>query len=271
MFKEVVLTSFCFALIPGCALNESSDVEVVKETIATPAFDPQPEAATSQPAVAAPPTQTQSASDENKKVGTDYVKRIQAHLKRTGFYSGAVDGIAGPRTRSAIRHFQSGCVTLKDLISISDPATIQQSSGMAAKAAITKSKRGTDEAVRLIQLRLKDAGFDPGPIDGVYGAKTEGALLTLKSGCVMLQEYSPVSISERTVSVNGANSAAIIADNPTGRVRNASSREAVRSLQIRVRDAGFDPGPIDGVLGPRTRSALQRYQASRAEASARRQ
>jgi peptidoglycan hydrolase-like protein with peptidoglycan-binding domain len=268
MFKEVVFTAICIALISGCALLDPSDVEVEKENPAPPASDSQPEPATSQSAAAAPLTETRSASEESNNVNPDYVKRIQIHLKRTGFYSGAVDGVAGPLTQSAIRHFQSGCVTLKDLLTISDHAAIQQGSAMAAKAAITQSNRSSDKAVRLIQLRLKDAGFDPGPIDGIYGAKTAGARLTLNSGCAMLQEFSPVSAPGNTASVNREGSATIISKDPDGKLLDPTNREAVRSLQMRLQNAGFDPGPIDGILGPKTRTALQRYQASVAEVSA---
>lgn len=268
MLKQVVFTSICFALISGCALMETSDVEVEKQMTETSVSNPQPEPATGQLAVAPLLAETQSASAGSKNFSPEYVKRIQTHLKRTGFYSGAVDGIAGPRTQSAIRHFQSGCVTLKDLISISGPVAIQQGSGMAAEAAITKSKRGADEAVRLIQLRLKDAGYDPGPIDGIHGARTQNALLALNSGCLMLQNFSPVPSSEKTASVNRERSAAIISEDPDGKLGTASSRAAVRSLQTRLQDAGFDPGPIDGLLGPRTKSALQKYRASLAEVSA---
>jgi hypothetical protein len=37
----------------------------------------------------------------------------------------------------------------------------------------------------------------------------------------------------------------------------------ISQAQERLKAAGFHPGPIDGVLGPRTQEALQRYQASR--------
>lgn len=246
----------------------TSDVEVEKQMTETSVPNPQPEPGTGQSAGAAPLAEMQSVTAENKNFSPEYVKRIQTHLKRTGFYSGAVDGIVGPRTQSAIRHFQSGCVTLKDLISISDPVAIQQSSAVAAEAAITKSKRGADEAVRLIQLRLKDAGYDPGPIDGIHGAKTRNALLALNSGCLMLQNFSPMPGTEKTGSVNRERSAAIISEDPDGKLVNTSNRAAVRSLQTRLRNAGFDPGPIDGLLGPRTKSALQKYRASLAEVSA---
>ena len=37
----------------------------------------------------------------------------------------------------------------------------------------------------------------------------------------------------------------------------------IGQAQDRLKAAGFDPGPLDGVLGQRTREALRRYQASR--------
>jgi hypothetical protein len=33
----------------------------------------------------------------------------------------------------------------------------------------------------------------------------------------------------------------------------------VREVQQALLDAGFDPGPIDGVMGPRTKAALRKY------------
>jgi hypothetical protein len=36
----------------------------------------------------------------------------------------------------------------------------------------------------------------------------------------------------------------------------------VREAQQALRDLGYRPGPIDGVVGPRTREALARYQRS---------
>ena len=41
-----------------------------------------------------------------------------------------------------------------------------------------------------------------------------------------------------------------------------ASSDDVRRAQTALRDQGFDPGPIDGIDGPRTRDALSRYQQS---------
>lgn len=38
------------------------------------------------------------------------------------------------------------------------------------------------------------------------------------------------------------------------------SREQMQQLQQSLLDAGFDPGSVDGILGPATRQAIQRYQ-----------
>lgn len=274
MFRKVVLTSLCFGLISGCALMETSDVEVEKQSAATTTSDPQAQAAASQPAIAAPLTETQSASGENKNVSAEQIKRIQAHLKKAGFYSGSVDGIAGSRTQSAIRRIQSGCATLTDLIGTSEAAIMQQSSGTAAKAAITETKHGTADAVRLVQLRLKDAGFDPGPIDGIDGAKTQSALLALQSGCMMLDNVPIVALNNAHApmggsAANGTKVSALIqratnrgSEDSTGTTTKNSGRGAIKALQMRLREAGFDPGPIDGILGPRTKAAAQNYESS---------
>ena len=39
-------------------------------------------------------------------------------------------------------------------------------------------------------------------------------------------------------------------------------RQARREVQQRLRNEGFDPGPADGLLGPRTRDAIRRWQES---------
>ena len=51
-------------------------------------------------------------------------------------------------------------------------------------------------------------------------------------------------------------------DQPARVVRTAGAREEVRILQLRLRDAGFDPGPFDGMMGPKTKAALEKYEAS---------
>jgi hyperosmotically inducible protein len=51
----------------------------------------------------------------------------------------------------------------------------------------------------------------------------------------------------------------------TGRaagVKAPGSHTRVKAMQQALTDRGFDPGPVDGVMGPRTTSALMEYQKS---------
>lgn len=38
------------------------------------------------------------------------------------------------------------------------------------------------------------------------------------------------------------------------------SQNLVKQIQSDLAEAGYDPGPIDGVMGPKTKSAIRRYQ-----------
>jgi osmotically-inducible protein OsmY len=48
----------------------------------------------------------------------------------------------------------------------------------------------------------------------------------------------------------------------TGRAAAVKAPTRVQALQQALTDRGFDPGPADGVMGPRTTSALKAYQKS---------
>jgi len=42
-----------------------------------------------------------------------------------------------------------------------------------------------------------------------------------------------------------------------------SGESNIKSLQEALKNQGFNPGPIDGVMGPQTRQALQSFQRSK--------
>jgi peptidoglycan hydrolase-like protein with peptidoglycan-binding domain len=47
------------------------------------------------------------------------------------------------------------------------------------------------EEIRFIQVRLKDAGFDPGTVDGISGPDTRAAVARFRSGCGALKTMPP--------------------------------------------------------------------------------
>jgi peptidoglycan hydrolase-like protein with peptidoglycan-binding domain len=59
---------------------------------------------------------------------------------------------------------------------------------------------------------------------------------------------------------------AVAADSTAGATRPGRTAQPppryVREAQRALRDLGYEPGPVDGIVGPRTRDALARYQRS---------
>jgi peptidoglycan hydrolase-like protein with peptidoglycan-binding domain len=43
----------------------------------------------------------------------------------------------------------------------------------------------------------------------------------------------------------------------------ALSRAVISRVQLQLKAQGFDPGPADGLMGPKTRAALRRFQSAR--------
>jgi peptidoglycan hydrolase-like protein with peptidoglycan-binding domain len=117
-------------------------------------------------------------------------------------------------------------------------------------------------------------------VDGVFGSRTQLALREFKAGCLMANEFKEISyetlpaivsetadIRPEKISISSSKAEARLArsadDQQASVVQAVQASERVRILQLRLRDAGFDPREVDGLMGPTTKSALAQYEASR--------
>lgn len=136
------------------------------------------------------------------------VEAVQTELKALGFYEGGIDGVLGEQTREAILTYEmanglpaSGKATaaLVSHIRLANEMATSQDLQTGPTAAATEEARDAiaalisrdgmsddlvlsappsadEEAVRTLQFKLRQLGYDPGPIDGKFGSATERAL-----------------------------------------------------------------------------------------------
>lgn len=50
-----------------------------------------------------------------------------------------------------------------------------------AKRYLSRRRRSRGDAVKVVQQRLADLGFNPGPVDGMFGRKTDAAVRAFQS------------------------------------------------------------------------------------------
>jgi peptidoglycan hydrolase-like protein with peptidoglycan-binding domain len=106
------------------------------------------------------------------------VRRLQEMLTDAGFAAGRVDGVFGPRTRQAVRSFQSSAGLIGDgLVGMTTRGALQWRAAPPT-AILRQGARGHD--VRLLQDRLTSAGFGTKGSDGVFGPNTFLAVLAFQ-------------------------------------------------------------------------------------------
>ncbi len=116
------------------------------------------------------------------------VAGLQIKLKALGYYSGEIDGIFGPVTKSAVENFQqasglltdgiAGPQTLRALELACDSASRQKPANSSA-GALKSGSYGP--AVLELQKRLRELGYYGGPLDGDFGPATQRAVVLFQS------------------------------------------------------------------------------------------
>lgn len=113
-------------------------------------------------------------------------------------------------------------------------------------------KQGSsDPAVRDLQEALKSLGYDVGPVDGVFGAKTESAVKKFQQA----REIAVDGVVGRVTWINIDE-----ADQSHPVLKIGSTGLPVRRLQSRMSAVGFNTGGVDGRFGAMTEAAVKKLQ-----------
>ena len=178
----------------------------------------------------------------------EVIVQAQRQLKALGFNPGTIDGNVGSQTVAALREYQRAYrlpqtgglddATLRSLL----PDRFQTSTGPTGLS--------NREVIIQAQRQLKALGFDPGTTDGDVGPQTEAAV----------REYQRAYRLPPTGMLDEVTVRSLLPEQSRTSPAPLSNREVTLQAQRQLKALGFNPGTIDGNIGPQTTAALREYQ-----------
>jgi peptidoglycan hydrolase-like protein with peptidoglycan-binding domain len=196
--------------------------------------------------VAAPPPTPPTAIPYSPSYS---IRNLQQALNDLGYAAGAADGVVGQRTRAAIRAFQvdSGLpVSGEPSLSVFDH--LQRAKAARMQAAVPQPSPVSLQLVADTQAELRQRGYSIPTVTGELDAATIAAIRAYQA--------------DARLTVTGQASESLLAQlRSASTASGATYREQVKRLQTALNSRGYDAGPADGALGPKTRTAIRTYQA----------
>jgi peptidoglycan hydrolase-like protein with peptidoglycan-binding domain len=174
---------------------------------------------------------------------------VQRVLNDLGYSAGPVDGLMGGKTRGAIRAYQ----TDNGLPASGEPSLnlyghLQDS--YAERYAQPAVPAASTQMIAEIQGLLRQRGYDVPEVTGVVDAKTAAAIRSYQA--------------DARLPADGVPNSTLLANLKIGTDATASTgltRAQIAELQAELSDRGYDPGPQDGIVGPKVRTAIRTYQS----------
>jgi peptidoglycan hydrolase-like protein with peptidoglycan-binding domain len=152
------------------------------------------------------------------------------------------------------------------------PATSAGVSTLVPNQPVPPESRPTDPDIAAVQSALARRGFSPGDMDGFLSPQTLAAIRSFQislgeraTGELTATQRETLFMSR--VPSGGRTSPAQATQLPPP-IDLGSMPEfdpTIQAIQHALIKRGFDPGPPDGLVGPRTRRAIRDFQLSRGE------
>ncbi|MBF2064510.1 MAG: peptidoglycan-binding protein [Calothrix sp. C42_A2020_038] len=228
------------------------------------------------------------------------VRQLQQDLRRAGFYQAPITQVYDTRTEDAVKRFQkaaglqtngiAGPTTIGKLENwrpptqnaqarktqnVANTQTKPRAANLQAKAPqqtnVTSRHRSSSnilgkgdegEEVRILQERLRVAGYYYGNATGIFGPITEDAVKRFQQaykleadglvGPATLRRLPPIGVGYGEDTPRRQTS---------DKLRLGDRGEAVRVLQEQLIKAGYLEGEPNGYFGPYTADAVKRFQA----------
>lgn len=208
------------------------------------------------------------------------VVEIQSQLSQLGFYTGAIDGIFGPGTETAVLNFQESYgLQVDGVVGAETRATLASAAG-AGNPVVSPGvdsallQRGdTGPAVTELQQQLRQLGFYFGEISGEFGTRTEDGVRSFQRSAGLEEDGIVGPATQTALRAALASPAATVPSTPPASTPpptssapvaaqsfDAQGRYSIFDLQERLQERGFYSGPIDGIEGEGTRSAIDAAQ-----------
>ncbi|MEH2058505.1 MAG: peptidoglycan-binding protein [Nostoc sp.] len=226
------------------------------------------------------------------------VRNLQQNLKTAGFYQASVTQVYDASTQQAVRRFQKaaglpvdgivGASTLQKLESwqgknpsttttqakkptavstqAKKPSTTSSASSATSKRQnpnyLTKGDEGED--VRVLQERLRIAGFYYGNATGIFGPITEESVKRFQDSYKLSVDgvVGPATLHKLPgIGIGDGEEAPKKVVN-RDKLRVGDRGEPVRIVQEQLIQAGYLEGEPNGYYGPYTADAVKRFQAA---------
>jgi peptidoglycan hydrolase-like protein with peptidoglycan-binding domain len=219
------------------------------------------------------------------------VRNLQMKLKQAGFYQAPITQVYDASTETAVRRFQQAAglpvngvaksTTMQKLetwpkkpqpraVNTNKPRATQVNTTTRTNASPTKkspdnqilSKGDEGEKVRVLQERLRIAGFYYGNATGIFGPITEEAVKRFQTAYKLTPDgvVGPATLAKLPpLGVGGAEETPKKSSN-RDQLRLGNRGEAVRILQEQLIKAGYLEGEPNGYYGSYTADAVSRFQ-----------